>query len=172
VKLLASRAECQTWVKTRACRPGDPYDDGCNTGTCDLDGRTYTTTLLLCETGFLEQVHFAFASTQLAPGQQEWLAEVAIALDEALAKDGRDVELVGYASDTEAKTEPVRRRLALARAEVVKRALVSAGLSPDRVRVKAGPRVIRQLDGSPVTADGKKLGDASIVRIEARDRRE
>jgi flagellar motor protein MotB len=90
-------------------------------------------TQLDCSLRLLETIEFQQASRALVASAGPLLAEIAAALAQVLAVPTRKLIVIGYAGEAEAKTNEARVRLALGRAEVVRRLLIDAGLPGDRL---------------------------------------
>ena len=90
-------------------------------------------TQLDCRLQVLETIEFQYASLALVTPARPVLAEIAAALAGVLAVPGRKLMLIGHAGAAETKTSEARARLALGRAEVVRRVLIDAGLPGDRL---------------------------------------
>lgn len=128
-----TRSECEAWVGQRVCRPGFSCFDGCNTVSCDLTGMHLRMTLVDCRLLMPETIEFQVASLIPKGSPPPKLAAIQAALAQALEAPSRKVIVIGHAGHAEGKTSEARERLALGRAEVVRRLLVDAGMPGERL---------------------------------------
>lgn len=132
-----TRSECEAWVGERACRPGFSCFDGCNTVSCDPTGMHLRTTLVDCRLLMPETIEFQFAALTPKGSPPPKLAAIQAALAQVLEAPSRKVIVIGHAGDAEARTSEARDRLAVGRAEVVRRLLVDSGLPRERLIARA-----------------------------------
>lgn len=130
-----SQAECEAWVRERACRPGFSCFDGCNWRSCDARGFGIEETLAACPPGIVI-FQFDRAATKYRDSV-DW-AWIRDSIKERIQAPERKLLIRGYAATDEAKDTAGVRRLAKARADIVARDLVERGVPRTRMVIAVG----------------------------------
>jgi outer membrane protein OmpA-like peptidoglycan-associated protein len=136
----------------RLCQPGYRCFDGCNWRWCDSTGSHFTQTDLSCS--LVYAIRFQRGTSEpvdlsLSPAMRD-------PLKRRLQNPQRRLRLVGYAEETEAADDALRRQLAQARAERVRQLLIKEGIAARRLQVEVG-------DSHELRADNSSLSLELVV---------